>query len=166
MNTKFEELPDHAKVWVYQANRTLNEEELNIIDDTLQTFISGWVAHGKDLKAGYKILYGRFIVLSVDEAYNMATGCSIDSSVAVIKELSSKLAVDFFDRTQIAFFNNGLVETISLNDLSEAGKSGRITAESVFFNNLISNIGEFNKNWKIKAEDSWLKRYLTKSVEA
>ena len=54
-------------------------------------FIEAWTAHGKDLQAGYKIVYKRFIVIALNQNLNNATGCSIDASVHFIQAIRKRL---------------------------------------------------------------------------
>ena len=62
MLVQFNTLPEEARVWIYQANRSFTEEELDQIKHKLEQFITQWTAHGSDLKAGFDIRYKRFIV--------------------------------------------------------------------------------------------------------
>ena len=87
MLVDFNTLPEHSRVWIYQANRSFSEEELTEIKQKLDTFITNWTAHGADLNAGYDIRYKRFIILAVDQTSQSATGCSIDASVRFIQQL-------------------------------------------------------------------------------
>src|SRR5688500_17045791 len=107
MFVDFEQMPAHAKVWVYQANRTLDKKTQKVILDNLKKFIQEWDAHGKTLKGSAILLYNLFLILAVDEEYNQASGCSIDKSVHYLKELGDHLDVDFFDRSKQAFVQNG-----------------------------------------------------------
>ena len=81
MLVDFDTLPEESRVWIYQANRSFSEKEISQLKEQLNIFIEAWTAHGKDLQAGYKIVYKRFIVLALNQNLNKATGCSIDASV-------------------------------------------------------------------------------------
>ena len=56
MLVDFNQLPDESRVWIYQANRSFSEDELKEIKSKLETFITSWTAHGKDLQSGFKML--------------------------------------------------------------------------------------------------------------
>ena len=60
MLVDFNTLPEHSRVWIYQANRSFSEEELTEIKQQLDTFITNWTAHGSELNACYDIKYKRF----------------------------------------------------------------------------------------------------------
>ena len=84
MLVEFETLPDTSRVWVYQASRSFNSDELTELQEAFNNFITDWTAHGQDLKAGYEMRYNRFIILALDQSVTSASGCSIDTSVHFI----------------------------------------------------------------------------------
>ncbi len=86
MLVPFKELPESSRVWIYQANRSLSEQELQEINTKLEDFITQWTAHGANLKASFEIRYKRFIILALDQELNAASGCSIDASVHFIQQ--------------------------------------------------------------------------------
>ena len=65
MLVDFNTLPDDSRVWIYQANRSFTEDEIRDIEIKLEDFIRSWTAHGKDLQAGFKIVYKRFIIIAL-----------------------------------------------------------------------------------------------------
>src|SRR5690606_37545073 len=84
-------MPDHARLWVYKAPRDLGQAEQKLVREKGQAFTGSWAAHGQPLDACVDVLAGRFVVVAVDEEQAMASGCSIDRSVAFIKELEHDL---------------------------------------------------------------------------
>ena len=156
----FNELPKTARVWIYQSSRDLMDFEIESMSDELAVFCNGWSAHGAGLKSSFQILYDRFIVIAVDEGYNMATGCSIDSSVNQIKHLENKYSLNFMDRTQVAFLIEDKLRVETLSSIKSKVNEGVISSETKTFNNLVETVGEFDKNWMITASNSWLKKYF------
>ena len=67
MFVEFNAISDEARVWIYQANRSFSETELEEIKAKLSNFITQWTAHGSDLQASFEIKYRRFIILAVDQ---------------------------------------------------------------------------------------------------
>ena len=67
MLVDFNTLTDESRVWIYQANRSFTDQELEEIKLKLDTFIENWTAHGSDLLSGYKIKYKRFIVIGLNQ---------------------------------------------------------------------------------------------------
>jgi hypothetical protein len=164
MFAPFETLADSARIWIYQAGRKFAETEKSTISDTLTAFTHSWVAHGNPLKTSFSILYDQFIVLAADENFNEASGCSIDSSVRVIRQLDQQFSLGLFDRTKIGFLRDEQVEMIPLDELPKALGEGRWQENSMFFNNVLSTKGQLTSGWIIPANQTWLKRYLAKTV--
>ena len=67
MIVDFQTLPETARIWIYQCNRSFSEEEILDISKKLQTFLEGWTAHGADLKAAFEFKYKRFIIIGLDQ---------------------------------------------------------------------------------------------------
>src|SRR3954471_14253672 len=102
MYVPFESLSDNSRVWIYQANRRMSASEASSLDKLLQQFCGNWNAHGEPLKTSFRIEHDQFVVLCADEDYHAPSGCSIDSSVRILKEFQASAGVDFFDRTLVA----------------------------------------------------------------
>jgi hypothetical protein len=164
MYAPFETLDTSARTWVYQAKRTFTPEEAHAISQALSAFTHAWVAHGNPLKTSFAILYNQFIVLAADENFNEASGCSIDSSVRVIRQIDQQFSLGLFERTNVAFLKDGVTEIIPLDALGKALQERRWNENSHVFNNVVSTIGELQTRWIIEAGQTWLKRYLPKAT--
>lgn len=164
MLAPFETLEDSARVWIYQSGRKFTEVERNTISDALTAFTHSWVAHGNPLKTSFAILHDQFIVLAADENYAEASGCSIDSSVRAIKQLDQQFSLGLFDRTKIGFLNGEQLEMIPLHELPNALAKGLWKQDSLFFHNGIESKGQLKSGWLVPANQTWLKRYLSKTV--
>jgi hypothetical protein len=160
----FEKLPPHSRVWIYQSDRPFSVEEEKIISNSLMSFCSQWEAHGNPLQTSFKIEYHQFVILVVDESSAGASGCSIDGSVRVLKELGNHLNIDFFDRSLVAFLENEKVQSYSLSQLKSLFQSGELTPASQAFNNLVASKAEWEINWKTSVQKSWLTKYLPKDT--
>ncbi|GAB2570064.1 hypothetical protein [Spirosoma areae] len=160
MYVDFDKLPDNARVWVYQANRSLTESEVKTIEKSLQPALSQWVAHGQPLLASAQVIDNRFVVVGVDEGYNLPSGCSIDASVRTIREIGNQATIDFFDRSAAIQLVDGSVQTFALPAIKAAVTEGVITPDTTVLNTLVKTKSEFLAHWHIRAADSWLKRYF------
>jgi len=164
MSTPFESLPDHSRIWIYQSDRKFNSHEINIISEVLSAFTNEWNAHNIALRSSYDIRFNQFIIIAADENQQSASGCSIDDSVRVIKGLSQKLEVDFFNRKQIAFLKNDEVVIVPIEELKKQYDLGNWNQHSLVFNNLVVDKGQLKSAWIVLAESSWLKRYLPRET--
>ena len=160
MLVDFKTLPEHSRVWIYQANRSFSDEELTEITQKLDTFITNWTAHGADLNAGYDIRYKRFIILAVDQTSQSATGCSIDASVRFIQQLEQDYNVDLMDKMNVSYKQGQFVAHKTLLDFKKMVKDKAVSKNTIVFNNLVTNIGELNENWEVPAEQSWHSRFF------
>lgn len=160
MLVDFITLPEESRVWIYQANRSFSEVELEEIQAKLNIFIENWTAHGSDLQAGYTIKYKRFIVLGLNQDLAKATGCSIDSSVHFIQQLEKEYNVDLMDKMNVSFKQGEYVAYKTLTDFRKMAKDKAVSKKTIVFNNLVNNIAEFNENWEVPASDSWHSRFL------
>lgn len=150
------ELRDESKIWIYQAERALSGDETALITPLFQNFCENWTAHNNQLKASFEIVKDRFIALAVDESMNTASGCSIDKSVAFLKSISVQLGINLFERMQMAYLNNEVLETVHYNDLKNAFDSMTINEETLFYNNNVQNLGEYRKSFLVPLKNHWL----------
>lgn len=151
-------ISENSRVWIYQATRILIEEEELAILQILHNFTAGWLAHGHALAALGEVLHHQFIVLSVDEEVAGATGCSIDKSVNLMKEIEQKFNLNLFDRFRIAYRQHNEVLNCSRDEFEELIKSGQISEDTLVFNNLINQRHEMQTAWEIPLKDSWHSR--------
>ena len=67
---------ENSRVWVYQADRELTNDEVLQAQILLDNFTTGWTAHSNQLKAKGEVRYNRFFILIVDESQAGASGCT------------------------------------------------------------------------------------------
>lgn len=159
MYVEFQQLPAHARVWIYQANRAFNEQELAFIQPYLKQAVQDWNAHGAPLSGSFQIRFNQIIVIAVDEHYNAASGCSIDASTTWFKDLAYQLGIDFFDRSAALIQEDQLI-LFPLLGIKQAVAEGQITPESFIAIPQVKDLADYRANWPAKAKDSWLKKYF------
>jgi hypothetical protein len=159
MYIPFQDLPDSARIWVYQASRSLNSQELDVISHTLTQSCQAWEAHGAPLQASFEIRYHQVIIIAVNEAMNAASGCSIDASTRWFKSLGESLQVDFFSR-DVAVIRDEQVHLVSLGQLKSAVQAGELSPSDEIITPLLQTLGQYRSTWSSKAADSYLKRYF------
>lgn len=165
MYIDFDKIPQDARIWVYQANRQLTDNEANTVENYLKPAVNQWAAHGASLLASATVLYNRFVIIALDQNMNAASGCSIDASTRWFKELGEALNIDFFDRSQ-AYLEGNEIKTFSVFQYKKAVESGLISSETIIFNNTtVSTLGDLADKWQIKAINApTLKRFFTKDL--
>jgi hypothetical protein len=153
--------PADARVWIYQADRNMNEYEVLQCKQTLQSFSQQWTSHQMPLKAATEVLYNRFVVFYVDESANEVSGCGIDKSVNLVKQIEQQLGVDFFNRTQITYQTNDDVKAFALADAKKLFAENVINGDTIIFNNLVNTKHELDTEWKQQLAESWLWKRLS-----
>ena len=164
MYLPFEQMPGDARLWIYQADRALSDVERAAVENSLHHLCDTWSAHGTPLYTSFRIELNQFVVLAVDERRAGASGCSIDGTVRLLKSMQERLAIDFFNRQQVAFSDGTLVRLYPLNELKTLFERGTLTADLVTFNNALTTKAEWEQSWRVAVKDSWLSRYLPKAA--
>jgi len=166
MNLDYKHLLDenfHAdsKVWIYQSSRLFSLSEAFDIEDMLKEFTTGWKSHGTPVKGEGHLFFGQFIILLADETATGVSGCSTDSSVRLIKDIEQRFKVNMFDRTTLTFVVKDKIQQLPLSQLQYAAENGFLTAETLYFNNLVQTKEELENKWIIPIKDSWLHDRIT-----
>ncbi len=159
MYIPFEQMPDHARVWIYQANRPLSFSESERISQTLEQGTKGWEAHGAPLQASFEIRFNQVVVVAVNESVNQASGCSIDASTRWFKELAAELHIDFFNR-DLAVLRGDALELIPLGQIKSNIESGKIRPADLIIRPLIDQISNYRSAWLCSASESYISRHF------
>ncbi len=160
MYISFHELPDTSRIWIYQANRSFSETEIAELNTKLEEFISTWTAHGANLNASFEIKYKRFIIIALDQKFNAASGCSIDTSVNFIQQLEKDYNVDLLDKMNVSYKQGEHIAYKNLIDFRKMAKEKAVSPNTIVFNNLVNNKAEYLNEWEVPASDSWHNRFL------
>jgi hypothetical protein len=150
-----------SRVWIYQADKELAIVAVEELKEILNSFVESWTAHNQQLKATFEIKYNRFIVLIVDETQAGASGCSIDKSVHLMKDLEMKFQINLFDRFNIAYKVNHEVSSTNRASFEELINQGVINQNTIVFNNLVSNYKDYLESWETTFENSWHHKVFT-----
>ena len=162
MNFEYKRLLDDdfdpaSKVWVYQSSRLFTIREALQIEEMINQFAQSWLSHGVPVKGAAYLFFGQFVVLMADETATGVSGCSTDSSVRLIKEIEKTFGVNMFDRLALAFIVKDEVQILPMPQLKYAVEQGFITADTLFFNNVVLTKEDLENNWIIPVKNSWLK---------
>lgn len=160
MLVNFDTLPDESRIWIYQANRKLTEEEVLLIEKQTAAFLEQWTAHGANLEAGFEIKYHRFIIIGLNQESASASGCSIDASVHFIQSLEKQLGVDLLDKMNVTFYHGEYIAHKPLLEFKKMAKNKSVSGNTIVFNNLVNTKAEYLEHWEVPAKDSWHSRFL------
>ena len=150
-----------SRVWIYQSSRLFTLSEALQIEEMINEFAQNWLSHGAPVKGAAHLFFGQFVVLMADESATGVSGCSTDSSVRLIKEIEKIFGVNMFDRLALAFIVKDSVQILPMPQLKHAIEQGFITADTLFFNNVVLTKEELVTNWIIPAKHSWLAKKIS-----
>ena len=153
-------LDNASKVWIYQSDKEFTYDELDEAREDIFHFLNDWTAHSRELYCYGNIFHKRFLAIFADETNTHASGCSIDKSVRFVEALGNKYGKDFFDRMTYAYMKDENIHTLHHTELPNNYAAGKIDDETLFFDNLVKNKGEFLKGWLKPLKTSWHNRFL------
>lgn len=160
MLVPFSELPEDARIWIYQSNRPFTNEEAAAVKAACEAFLSSWTAHGNDLHAGVDMPYNRFIIFGLDAQQGGASGCSIDSSVRFIQSLEAQYNVDLLDKMNVTYKQGLHVAHKTLIDFKKMAKDRSVSNNTIVFNNLVTTKAEYENYWEVPASESWHGQFM------
>jgi hypothetical protein len=152
---KMSEMPDSARVWIYQASRFLSEKEMELVQQASTAFLAQWSSHGAQLDATFELIHSRILVIAADEQQAQASGCGIDKSVHFVKELGSKMGVDFFNRTTVLYLEDGKVCDVPLHEFLGLRKALVIHDDTMVFDTTIRTVRELRSEFQKTFSSSW-----------
>jgi len=146
---------EQSRVWIYQSDRELYDEQVKELQEILNNFTAEWTAHNHQLKAKAEIRYNRFLILVVDESQAGASGCSIDKSVNFMKKIEQQFGIHLFDRFNLAYREGEKVLSTPRHNFEELLKSGKINTDTIVFNNLVQDLQQLETEWEVPFKNSW-----------
>ncbi len=154
------EFPADSKVWIYQSSRRFFITEALSMEPLLEEFVTNWKSHGTPVKGFANLLFGQFVIIMADETATGVSGCSTDSSVRLIKKIEDIYKVNLFDRQTLAFHIKENIQLLPLSQIKYAIENGFLSAETLYFNNLVSTKEEMLNKWIVPIKESWLERKI------
>lgn len=159
MYVDFKKMPEFSRVWVYQAERNLSDEESALVKSRLTAFCEGWNTHGNLMPTSFDIIDSQIILFAVDESNLGASGCSIDSSVRTLRELESQLGIDLTNQGKVSYKNQNKIKVSPALGIKSKVLSGEISIDTEVINPLIKEKSDLNQLW-IPAKSSWLNKFF------
>lgn len=154
--TRFEDLPDASRVWVYGASRDLKGPEAETLLRATDAFLESWKAHGAPLTSALDWRDGRFLTIAVDQRQEGASGCSIDGLFRTLKGLESQLGVGLVTSGLVYFRDGtGAIQAVSRDEFTRLGAAGEVTVDTEVFDLSVTSLGEWRGRFKSRAADSW-----------
>ncbi|NBP04809.1 MAG: hypothetical protein EBV15_01120 [Bacteroidetes bacterium] len=109
-----------SRVWFFIADRPLNANEAEQLNQTMTEFIGGWKSHGSALSAGYEIRWNALLVVAVDESIEAPSGCSIDKVFRLLSDFTTATGIDLLNRLLLLVPDNADTASIYTRQLAAA----------------------------------------------
>jgi hypothetical protein len=148
------------RIWIYTLSKELSNEQLVDFKNRCQNFVSGWTAHDVNLDASFELYQNRLLIFKVNEDKYNASGCSIDKQVRFVKELEQAFSVELLNRLLVAYENNHQIEVMKASQVKDLLNSNTISANTLVFDNTITQSSELSTKWKQPLQATWLVKYL------
>lgn len=159
MFVPFSSLSETSRVWIYQANRELSSNEITEIKQLTIEYLNSWTAHGKPIRNSFEIRYNRFLVIAADDDQYIG-GCSLDDLGRFIQVLEQKYNINLLDKMNVSFRKEEEIYYVPLIDFKKMAQQKLVSNETIVFNNLVSNLYEYQHFWETPAFDSWHSRFM------
>lgn len=144
-------------MWLFGAQRTLNDAEVLSIQGQMVDFVSGWQAHGKGLTADFCLLHRCILIVAVDESKEAPSGCSIDKVFHLLQSQKEKFDLDFFQRTLVWAMHKGELCIFNKQEIQAGLDSGEMNGEMKVFNMLSDSLMELTSGaMMLPLIESWI----------
>ncbi len=152
----FNTLPDYSRVWIYASTGKLNPLQSTDVQNLLDGFAKSWTSHQQQLNAKAALVKSHFLVFMVDESAAEISGCGIDKSVQLVKEIEQKTGLSFFNRLNIHLAHENEVLVFNKHQLEKAVEEGLVDENTLFYDNLVQTKKDFDENWLKPVNKSWI----------
>jgi hypothetical protein len=160
MLVPFDQLPDSARIWIFQSSARLTDVAAEDLQRVTESFVENWTAHQAALHGAVIIVDHRFLVVAVDEEITGASGCSIDKLSQFMRGREQAMNVKWFDRLLVSYKDaNGDAHQCRLSDIEEKLHSGELSGETPVYDTTVENVGAFRSRFIIALKNTWLNRY-------
>ena len=140
----FQALPDESPLWVYGFETALDRETKQGLERRLTTFLSHWETHGSPVQAVFGIFEDRFLLLAGYAAGGIS-GCAIDSSVRVFKQLREE-GLDGLERSRVYFrAEDGSIQAVHFSEFQPAIDAGRVVASTPVFDTNLGSLAQLRQ---------------------
>tara|TARA_B110000014_G_C20121536_1_gene594556 strand:- start:482 stop:955 length:474 start_codon:yes stop_codon:yes gene_type:complete len=156
MKLNIKELNGEAKIWVYTSSVKINELQQKKILNLADQFLSSWESHGKSVIGTVEIIEDHFVIIAADPKGDTLCGRAVDANVRFVKEAQQVTGLNLTDRMVVVYKQNGEMLSGDFNTLKKEIQSGRMDADSVIYNPLVTSVEEFNTSFEQQPSNCWL----------
>ena len=145
---------NNALIWIYGFSKKLSGNDKKVVADALDHFVKSWKSHGDDVAGAFSLIYGRFVILAAKSSG--VSGCSVDSSIHIFKELRNKNALDALNLNLVFYRVDEEIESVPRTEFSNMVKAGKISLETTVFDTSILSISQLREGkFELPVKNSW-----------
>lgn len=153
-----------SRVWIFTSDRSINDSEIAQMQTRLEEFNRSWSSHNNKLKSAVFVAYNTFILLVADESQAPTSGCSIDTAMRFVQTLQIDYDLNLLDRNTIVYKDeNGQNTLTTIHKIADLLANGTISSDTLFYDNLVDNLGDLNTNWLKPLDKSWLNKFAVQA---
>ena len=133
--------PD-AKVWIFTLAREISADEADQLLARVNTFLSGWTAHKRELSSTSAVIDSQILLVVADTS---ASGCSIDALFSEVSAITADLDLQLPPLGSIVVKNSaGEINVYNRSDLRQAFKDGKFDLSGQVLNSSASTLAEIS----------------------
>jgi hypothetical protein len=162
---EFEQLPDHARVWLFASDRPLTGDEARTLLSEVDGFLATWKAHGAPLRSAREWRDDRFLAIGVDPSAEQASGCSIDGLFRGLRALETTLGTTLVAGGRIFYRDsNGTPQVAQRRAVAELAATGQISDETTVFDTALTEARSYRERFETPARDTWVATLLERQA--
>ena len=156
MYVPFDKIDENAKCWIYILEKNINFEsdEINLI---LKSLCEKWRSHNNEVVSSFQIYRDRYIILFAEEGIS---GCSIDSSNRLLRYELDRLNINVMPNSKIGIFIENKIKLEDRSSIINLIQANKLQPNDKMINTTVTNKKEYNKNWILEINKSWLTNFI------
>ena len=146
MTPLFPPLSDHARLWIYAADRPLSEPEQADLLQPIRMFIGSWASHGRPVRGGADVWHGRFLLVAGEVEGGAISGCGIDASVRAVEAAGERLGIRWLSPLDVLYRDAvGAVRSLPRAAFRKLVRAGEVTAATPVFDLTLAALGDVRR---------------------
>ena len=156
MYVPFDKIDESAKCWIYILEKNINfkSDEINLI---LKSLCEKWKSHNNEVVSSFQIYRDRYIILFAEEGIS---GCSIDSSNRLLRYELDRLNINVMPNSKIGIFIENKIKLEDRSSIINLIQANKLKPKDKMINTTVTNKKEYNKNWILEINKSWLTNFI------
>jgi hypothetical protein len=134
-----------ARLWFYNIPRELTPEEVLSFESLRAKFLTDWNTHGKANHGDVFLIENRLMMVVGWNDFESISGCSIDKSVALIRQLGAMFQLDLMDRMWVYFQKDGEWKQAKIHQFWAMRKANELTDDTLILDTTISTYSQMDE---------------------